>query len=208
VAVTDIAAPHRLLVMQRDGEVLFAAGSQESSATTAPVTFDYPNNVSFLDDGVWVSDSNNRRVLEFGRDGTLESELPIEGVARGVALLERGGERYLAVVDTLGGVLVLLDPQGREVERYGHPGSTAGRFAYPNDVVYDPATAQVFIADTGNARVQVWAVRWPGDEPPAVPAAGFELTPMRLFGIGLLGTGLLLALLAAVLRRKKAGKLL
>lgn len=195
VAVTDSSGRHSMLVMDRTGEVAFTLGSAE--ATGAPgsvaVALDYPNSVAFSDDEIWVSDSNNRRVLVFDRDGAFRRLIRLNGVARGLTFLEGGEEpkTYVAVVDTLASEIVLLDAEGIEVTRYGAPGTSAGRLAYPNDVVYDAETGQLFVADTANARVQVWAVTWPtAGGAIEIDALPFRLTPIKAFGALLAVLGL------------------
>jgi DNA-binding beta-propeller fold protein YncE len=196
VAVTDSAGRHRLFVTDRNGTVRFSLGGGLSvgAAGEVNVSLDFPNSVAFSKDEIWVSDSNNRRVLIFGRDGEFKRFVKIDGITRGLSLLAdaAGTVRYVAVVDTLASDIILLDSEGAEVTRYGSPGSKAGELAYPNDVVYDAASKQLFVADTGNARVQVWKVTWPGDRStPEVIAERLRLSPMALFG-------LLVALVGAV----------
>lgn len=214
VAVTDSSGRHRMLVMDREGDVRFSLGSAEASGTpgNVGVALDFPNSVAFREDEIWVSDSNNRRLLVFDSEGRFKQFVRLDGVARGLAFLVEGQaeETFAAVVDALGSTIVLLDGDGAEVARYGEPGTSAGRLAYPNDVAYDPRTAQLFVADTGNARVQVWKVTWP-DEKPNGAAAIIErlpFSPKQLFGAVLAVLGLVVALLALWPRRRPAQKLL
>lgn len=195
VAVTDTSGRHRMLVMDRSGAVAFSLGSAEGTSTpgNVAVALDYPNSVAFSEDGIWVSDSNNRRVLVFDRAGAFQRFIRLSGIARGITFVAGGEprERYVAVVDALASEIVLLDEAGAEVTRYGAPGTTAGHLAYPNDIVYDAETTQLFVADTGNARVQVWKVTWP--EAPG--ATGFapetlRLSPPQAFGALLAVLGL------------------
>ena len=201
VAVTDSSGRHRMLVMDRNGEVLFSLGSLDASATpgSVSVVLDFPNSVAFSSDEIWVSDSNNRRVLVFGRDGVFRRFVRVDGVSRGLAFLvsASGEERYVAVVDAIASEIILLDEQGDEVTRYGQPGTSAGELAYPNDVVYDRETSQLFVADTGNARVQVWRVTWP-DEASVLTAVtdALRLSPAQILGLALVLGGLIGAVIA------------
>lgn len=196
IAVTDTSARHRVFVMTRTGEVRRVFGGEETSATPAGVnvSFDFPNGVAFLDKRLWVSDSNNQRIVVFSEDGTFERAIKVEGVTRGLTFVEnRSGTKIrVAVVDALASRIVLLDGEGNEVARYGEAGSGQGQLAYPNDVVYDATSRQLFVADTGNARVQVWQVTWPEDSTPISRAVDhFRLSPMRLFGLGVVVLGLI-----------------
>jgi DNA-binding beta-propeller fold protein YncE len=213
VAVTDISARHRVLVMDRTGQVSRTLGGPVSAEASGSVSvaLDFPNSVGFRDDELWVGDSNNRRVLVFDANGALVRLVRVDGIARGLAFLEgeAEGDRFVAVVDALTSEIVLLDGDGEEAARYGGPGSSAGRLAYPNDVVFDPTTKQVFVADTGNARVQVWSVTWPGEEPePGGPLLGPALSPMRLAGIIVVLLGVALGAVAVWPRRAAARELL
>lgn len=201
LAVTDTSERHRVLVMDRAGLVRRTLGGPlgEDSAGGVVVALDFPNSVGFWGEELWVGDSNNRRVLVFGTDGELRRLVRVDGIARGITFLEGEGETqsYAAVVDALASEIVLLETDGAEVARYGGPGSSAGRLAYPNDVVYDPGTRQLFVADTGNARVQVWAVTWPGEEPEQVSILGGPaMSPMRAAGFALGLIGLVLTVVA------------
>lgn len=207
VAVTDSAGRHRLFVTDRSGTVRFSIGGGLAVGTpgSVSVSLDFPNSVAFSQDEIWVSDSNNRRVLVFGRDGEFKRFVPVDGITRGLTLLAdaAAGKRYVAVVDTLASDIILLDAEGAEVTRYGQPGSSAGRLAYPNDIVYDPAGDQLFVADTGNARVQVWKVIWPGDRSiPQVVAERLRLAPMALFGLLLAVLGVIAAAIGSWPRRR------
>jgi DNA-binding beta-propeller fold protein YncE len=213
IAVTDTSGRHRMLVMARDGEVLFSLGSREASGTpgNVGVSLDYANSIAFSGDEIWVSDSNNRRVLVFDREGAFRRFVRLDGVARGLTFMrsDDDGPLYAAVVDALGSRIVLLDSQGAEVTRFGAPGTAAGQLAYPNDVVYDSGSSQLFVADTGNARVQVWDVRWPEEREGLVAVAEqLLLSPMRVAGIVLAVIGFVLALVALWPRRRSARELL
>ncbi|MRS12779.1 MAG: hypothetical protein EG823_06880 [Actinobacteria bacterium] len=194
VAVTDSSGRHRMVVMNRAGEVRFSLGSAEATAVPGDVSvaLDFPNAVAFGDDTIWVSDGNNRRVLVFDREGAFQRLVRVNGIARGLAFLEGDqGKTYVAVVDALASEIVLLDTDGSEVTRYGAPGSAAGQLAYPNDVVYDAQSSQLFVADTGNARVQVWSVQWPAESfGVRAVAEKLRLSPMRLSGLMLMAASL------------------
>ena len=198
IAVTDSASRHRLLVLEADGSTALEIGGAPTVGTpgSVKVALDYPNSVLFAGEELWVADSNNRRVLVFTPEGELEQVVRIDGVARGLAYIpgEKGADAYVAVTDVLGSQIVLLDMAGAEAGRFGGPGIGEGELAYPNDVAYDETSGLLYVADTGNARVQVWEVL-PGEE--AGGAGGglaeevSQLSAMRL-------AGLLLALLGLV----------
>lgn len=206
VAVTDTSGRHRMLVMDRDGKVRFSLGSAEASTTpgNVGVALDYANSIAFSSEEMWVSDSNNRRVLVFDRQGAFRRFVRLDGVARGLTFMtgDGPGDAYAVVADTLGSSILLLDGQGAEITRYGSPGTSAGQLAYPNDVAYDARTGQLFVADTGNARVQVWEVAWPkGRTAAGALVEGVRMSPAGLAGLGLVAAGALLAVVALWSRR-------
>ncbi|MHB1342607.1 MAG: hypothetical protein ACYCX5_12735, partial [Coriobacteriia bacterium] len=42
--------------------------------------------------------------------------------------------------------------------RFGQPGRSAGRLAFPNDVAVTADGSRLYVADTGNHRVQAWDI--------------------------------------------------
>ncbi len=205
IAVGDSLREHRILLMSRAGAVTARIGADDANGSdAAAIDLDHPNSLAFKEGELWVSDSNNRRVLVFGPGGDLRRLVRLQGITRGLAFLEGDDAElgYVAVVDTLASDIVLLSADGDEVSRYGRPGRDDGELAYPNDIAFDPDTAQLFVADTGNARVQVWRVSWPSD-----PGgdAGIRRVPMaasRLFGLVLAGVGAALAAVIALFRAR------
>ena len=168
--VSDVAGEHRVWHVARDGTVLGVLPDPDAAGT--PVTFDFPNAVKALDGRVWVSDSNNRRLVEFDADGRLVRSLPLGRLIRGfdVVMAEEGAPVYFALTDAFSHQVVLVSEAGSEVARVGEPGVGPGQMSFPNDVaVHDGIT---WVVDTGNARVQAWewseaahiaaAAVWPG----------------------------------------------
>ena len=194
IAVTDVSEPQRVVVMDTFGEERFSLGgarTADSSATVA-VALDYPNTVALTSSEIWVGDSNNRRVLVFDRDGGFDRLVRVDGVARGLTFIsDVGATTHALVVDALRSELVVLSLDGDEAGRFGGPGGAGGQLAYPNDAHYDAASGMLYVADTGNARVQVWEVTPAEERVPTItlPLGGPTLSAMRLAGIllGILG---------------------
>jgi sugar lactone lactonase YvrE len=126
----------------------------------------FPNGVAVDKDGlVYVTDSNNGRLLVFGEDGSVRAQ-----VGRGSGTGNLGLPRGLAV-DSNGRVFV-ADTSGQAVFVYRAPSSDSrrldylgsfgtlgvadGQFRYPNSVAID-ARGRVYVADTFNDRVQIWS---------------------------------------------------
>lgn len=211
VAVTDSSGRHRVLLMDRNGRTRMLIGQAGASTGGVGVALDFPNSVAFSEDRIWVSDSNNRRILVFDRQGSFEQLVRVNGVSRGLAFLhnDRDEKTYVAAVDALASEIVLLESGAGEVTRYGGPGGSAGQLAYPNDVAYDASTSQLFVADTGNARVQVWEVTWPSDRRGLRGAIEqLPFSPMQLFGLVVALVGAVTIAVAVWPQRRSAEKLL
>jgi sugar lactone lactonase YvrE len=127
--------------------------------------FSFPNGVAVDSNGtVYVSDSNNGRLVVFDRDGTKLAEIP-RGVRDGDLALPRGSaiddaNRVYVADLTVQGVQVYqaLTPgesQPRFIGRFGEQGSQDGAFRLPNAVAVD-GRSRVYVADWRNNRIQVW----------------------------------------------------
>ncbi len=164
VWVTDVLERHRVLVLEPDGTIVREIGGATAAVETTgvAVVLDYPNGVSVGADEVWVSDSNNQRVVVFGRDGAFRRVLNTDGLARGVDFVpvsgadESDATTLVVVADALAQDIAVWDASGEVLGRFGGPGAAAGQLAFPNDVDSDPAGERLFVADTGNRRIQAW----------------------------------------------------
>jgi tripartite motif-containing protein 71 len=166
-APTDVAlANNRLYVTDGADVTVF---SLEGSATrrfdgAGPGSpFAHPNGVAVRSDGtVFVSDTNNTRVVALEASGSPRWTIGpdaggrrVVGLPRGIAVAENG---TVLVADAFLFGVTTLTPDGAFLSTWGARGSGAGEFAYPNDV--DVRGDLVLIADKENNRVQV--ARFPG----------------------------------------------
>ena len=126
----------------------------------------FPNGVAVDGDGrVYVTDSNNGRLLVFDAAGTVVAKIGRGGGAGNLGL-PRG-----IVVDGAGRVFVVdTSSQGVSVYRslaegdlapehlgfFGGHGIADGEFAFPMGIAVD-GHGRIYIADTANDRVQVWS---------------------------------------------------
>ncbi len=157
--VTDLSGPfQKVLVIDRTATVVRTLGE------TSKLSF--PNGVAVDGAGnVYVSDSNNGRLLMFGADGTIHAQIG-RGAGQGNLGLPRGlavdGSRRVFVADSTGqGVFVYRPPtdDSRRLDFLGYIGGEGvgdARFEYPNSVAVD-ARGRVYVADTFNDRVQIWS---------------------------------------------------
>lgn len=164
VWVSDVLARHRVLVVEPDGTIVREVGGAQAAGETTgvAVALDYPNGVSVGAEEVWVSDSNNRRVVVFGRDGAFRRVLDVDGLARGIDFVPgeyagaNDGATLVVVADALAQDIAVWDASGGVLGRFGGPGPGAGRLAFPNDVDSGADGKRLYVADTGNRRVQAW----------------------------------------------------
>lgn len=162
--VTDVFERHRVLVLKPDGRIVREIGGAQAAAETTGVVvvLAFPNAVRANGEEVWVADSNNKRALVFGSDGGFLRVVPTGGLVRGFdfvpPLAGTTETTIVAFVDTLGSGIALMDLTGASLGRFGGMGSAEGALAFPNDASVDAVRGRLYVADTGNRRVQVWDV--------------------------------------------------
>jgi DNA-binding beta-propeller fold protein YncE len=156
---TDLSGPfQKVLVIDRTATVVRTLGEDSKLS--------FPNGVAVDGSGnIYVSDSNNGRLLTFGTDGQIRAQVG-RGSGQGNLGLPRGlaidGSGRVFVADSTGqGVFVYRAPSGdeRRIQYLGYVGGQGvadGTFEYPNSVAVD-ARGRVYVADTFNNRVQIWS---------------------------------------------------
>ncbi len=155
--VTD-AADNTVHEFDADGQLVRTVGTDGQ--------FSFPNSAIVDAAGrLYVSDSNNGRLVIFGRDGALMGVIrrgPAAGdlgLPRGMALDDRGD---LYVVDTADHTVKVYrpssDPAGLPefLGVFGQGGIGDGMFRFPNAVATD-TRGRVYVADWSNDRIQVWS---------------------------------------------------
>ncbi|MEI6363736.1 MAG: SMP-30/gluconolactonase/LRE family protein [Actinomycetes bacterium] len=159
VYVTDLTEPHQsVLKMKTDGTVITRMGEKDGLS--------FPNGVAVRDDGtIFVTDSNNGRVMAYKSDGTSAGALPrgkgetALGLPRGEAFDDRG---RLYVVDTVNNSVNVYKPSDNGLAEFsfsfGEEGQNDGQFEFPNGIATD-SVGRVYVADRQNNRVQVWSYR-------------------------------------------------
>lgn len=157
--VTDLSGPFaKILVIDRAATVVQTLGENDGLS--------FPNGVAVDGAGnVYVTDSNNGRLLVYGTDGTLRAQVGRGagqgnlGLPRGVAVDPLG---HVFVADATGQGVFTYRPPGDDSHRldylgfFGGQGVADGQFQYPNSVAVD-ARGRVYVADTFNDRVQIWS---------------------------------------------------
>lgn len=103
---------------------------------------------------LWVVDGNDAVLRSWAMMPSTTFDAPHVGV---------GPRGELYVSDPRSGTVRVFDHQGRSIAELGAPGNENGQFAVPTGLRID-AQGQLWIADTGNRRVQRWIIRY---TPPA-----------------------------------------
>jgi DNA-binding beta-propeller fold protein YncE len=168
IAVTAVAVAgdrvyatdaYQVFVFTTEGELVMQFGQPG----VAPGGLDRPGGIAVDRDGrIYVSDSNQNRVVAFSPDGgplwvtgrpvvgmQEESDNPFV-LPRGIAIMRDGS---LLVADPLGQQLVKMNVDGKVVAQYGVRGVEPGQLNFPNDVA--ASGDRVLMADRQNQRVQV-----------------------------------------------------
>lgn len=166
--VTEILNGHQWLIFDPDGSFVKSIGNTglvTGDATQDPELFQFPNSIKLLDDEVFVSDSNNRRLQVFDTEGAFKQVIVTDGLPRGfdfLSLMSNDPSETVkaVVVDTLAHDATIWSVTGDKVVNFGERGVLEGQFSYPNDLSIGPRNL-IFVTDSANSRVQVWG--WPSE---------------------------------------------
>lgn len=113
------------------------------------------------DNLIYISDSNNGRVVVMDNDGRLIRSFGDQigdeslGIPRGISVDSEG---FLYVADVTSHVVKVWDTNtspSTYMFSFGDGGIADGEFLYSNAVAID-GEGRIYVADTGNDRVQVW----------------------------------------------------
>ena len=144
----------------------FDAAGQQVRTFGEDAGMSFPNGVATDEAGnVYVTDSNNGRLLAFSPDGTLVAQIG-RGSGEGNLGLPRGvavdGQGRVYVVDTSGQSVFVYATYQEGSSRleylgsFGTQGVSNGAFAYPNGIAVD-GRGRLYVADSANNRVQLWS---------------------------------------------------
>jgi sugar lactone lactonase YvrE len=120
--------------------------------------FNLPNDVTVDQLGnVFVTDSNNHRILKLSSDGNLILKFGSEGnedgqfnYPTGIAA-DASGNIYVA--DYYNNRIQKFDQNGEHIVSWGTSGNENGQFDHPTDVAVD-SNGNVYVADSNNSRIQ------------------------------------------------------
>lgn len=107
---------------------------------------------------IYVTDSGRSRIFRFtaegkfsGTIGGIDKNESIFKRCTGLAIDKQRGRIY--VVDTIAMQIVVLDMQGKVLQRFGKPGDGPGEFNYPTHIALD-RDGSLWVMDSLNFRVQ------------------------------------------------------
>lgn len=107
------------------------------------------------EDNLYITDSAGGELYRYRiRDGRLE-KLRARNLKRPTGIAFDSFLNRLVVVDTLAHQVVVLDPQGRELYRFGSRGDQEGQFNYPTDITIN-RSGRILVNDALNSRIQVF----------------------------------------------------
>jgi DNA-binding beta-propeller fold protein YncE len=156
--VSDLSGTQQIIEFDRQAQVVRTVGATEG--------LNFPNGITVDGDGLlYVTDSNNGRLLVFDADGKVVGKVN-RGTAQGQLGLPRGlaadQSGRIFVIDTTGQAIVVYDHLTKDQAKpeylgaVGGQGVGNGQFEFPNGVATD-GRGRVYVADTMNDRVQVWS---------------------------------------------------
>ena len=169
--VTEILNGHRFLIFNPDGTFKKAVGyaGMVTDAKSGAGAFQFPNGIVYQKGLVYITDSNNRRVQVYDKDGNFKKIIVTQGLPRGIAFLNRfpfdkptATDRFV-VADTLAHDGTIWTEKGDKILSFGQMGYLDGQMSYPNGVSIGSKN-KIFIADTANGRIDVWG--WPNQLTP------------------------------------------
>ncbi len=155
-------APDGPLVAEYDANGVFVStlGTMQDESGS----FSFPAGVATgtVEEQLYIADSNNGRIVAIDAEGRIEDIYGNQGgqdavaLPRGMYIDHRG---YCYVTDATGHEVKVWDVskgKAKYLFSFGQPGIADGEFLYPNAVAVD-GEGRVYVADTGNDRVQIWA---------------------------------------------------
>lgn len=152
--VVDVLA-HRLLLFDKNDSFVryFPENSAEASLNR-------PTSVAVdREKTVYISDSLNFRIVQYGWDGKKLREFGQPGDTPGFFSRPKGisvdSSGHLYVVDATMNIVQIFDREGQLLLPFGGLGKRPGEFDLPSGIFIDEKD-RIFVADTYNRRIQVF----------------------------------------------------
>jgi sugar lactone lactonase YvrE len=111
-------------------------------------------------DNVYVADFGNHRIQKFTNDGKFISKWGSKGIGdgefKGPAGLSIDKNDNIYVTDKNNNRIQVFTANGTFLTKFGSQGKAANQFILPEGIGVDMKTGLVYVADTGNYRIQVF----------------------------------------------------
>ena len=111
-------------------------------------------------DNVYVADYGNHRIQKFTKDGNFILKWGFKGVGdgefNGPAGLSIDRNDNIYVTDKNNNRIQVFTANGTFLTKFGSQGNATGQFILPEGIGVDMKTGLVYVADTGNYRIQVF----------------------------------------------------
>jgi DNA-binding beta-propeller fold protein YncE len=145
------AGQYKILVLDLNGHYLGEFGSYGDQ----PGQFKFPYGIVILKGKVYVTDPVLGRISVFDSKGlflkSITSTQP--GKVNGFAAITSDGQKLFAT-DVKNQQVVVMDPEGNELLRFGQQGEKPGDFSYPNGIAVKGG--KIYVADSNNNRLEVF----------------------------------------------------
>jgi DNA-binding beta-propeller fold protein YncE len=175
VVVVD-SGNDRLVLLNPQGAVRRVIGGPGRE----PGRFSSPLGVAIGPGGlIYVADTGNRRIQIFEKDGSYRFDFPLPAGKKPADPTDLAidlSSGLIALTDNDNHVIRVVQPDGREVTRWGGEGDAPGQFKYPFSCVIDIG-GSVLVTDTLNARIQFFTFN--GEHQASL--GEFGLAPGKIF---------------------------
>ena len=142
---------HRITVHDEDGKFLFTFASKGSG----PGCFDGPCDIAFGSDGlVYVVDGSNKRVCVWSKEGNFRQHFLCKYKPDCIAATN---DNHLLINSFSSHTVMVYTLEGELIHQFGAQGSDPGRFNRPWGICVHNDSGLVYVADTGNRRIQVFS---------------------------------------------------
>ena len=144
-----------VFILDLQGNILKRMGKDKNGSGSGE--FVSPTQIAVSDHGIVVLDSGQARIQILDFDGHRTASYRIaSGVDRNNGLaVDREGNIYISYVAT--SIISMYKPDGMPIGTFGQSGNRIGEFSSPRGLWVDGSN-RIYVADTGNARVQVFQI--------------------------------------------------
>jgi len=160
---------NRVAIFRASDGVWFSAFSGTGAyILSAPRGIAFDTHIS--DGGVWVCDTGNDRMTLYFDSGVFRRSVGVVGTSDGrfndpvdAAIWLVGARRRLVVADKVNNRMQVFNTDGSHLGSVGTGGSLLGQLLLPHGVAPLNDSGDLFVADTGNARIQRFSLTLDAD---------------------------------------------